>query len=216
MTDDRFERFLSEAGQDYHQPPETPKNVMWQRIETALDERRMGAQTPDRLTIHRERRPWIWWSAGLAAALVLGIAIGRFTPEGDAGGAMPGPERAAVPVATRAYQVATTEHLAQVETFLTVFQHEARAGRASEETTQPARDLLLTTQLLLDSPAAESIQFRTLLEDIEVVLAQVAQYGSGQPVDELGFIDRGMEQRSVLLKLQAVSSAGLAGAQGAL
>ena len=36
MTDDeRFDEFLRAAAQDYHRPPETPRDAMWARIETA-------------------------------------------------------------------------------------------------------------------------------------------------------------------------------------
>src|SRR5207302_6638504 len=71
MTEDRFERLLREAAQDYHRPPETPREELWRRI-AALRETR------------RRRRvfitsPWLRWGVGIAAVLALGIGIGRWT-----------------------------------------------------------------------------------------------------------------------------------------
>jgi hypothetical protein len=212
MTDERFEEFLREAAREYHRPPDTPRGEMWEGIRRRVS-RSAGRQPQGRAG----RAPWIWWSAGIAAALVVGIAVGRFALRGEVG-----VETAAVAAAdtstpsSTAFRVAATEHLTQVETFLTLFQAEAHAGRADRATIRPAQDLLFTTQLLLDSPAAEDVQYRTLLEDVELVLAQIAQYSRGRAGDELEFIDRGIEQRGVLLKLQAAVSAGPAGAQGAL
>jgi len=40
MTDDRFDWVLREAAQDYHRPPDTPREEMWQRIEAARRARR--------------------------------------------------------------------------------------------------------------------------------------------------------------------------------
>jgi hypothetical protein len=199
MTDERFEEFLREAAREYHRPPDTPRGEMWEGIRRRVS-RSAGRQPQGRAG----RAPWIWWSAGIAAALVVGIAVGRFALRGEVG-----VETAAVAAAdtstpsSTAFRVAATEHLTQVETFLTLFQAEAHAGRADRATIRPAQDLLFTTQLLL-------------LEDVELVLAQIAQYSRGRAGDELEFIDRGIEQRGVLLKLQAAVSAGPAGAQGAL
>lgn len=212
MNDDRFEEFLHEAARAYHEPPETPKGEMWEGIQRSI------GGSSDRLAHRRDRRAtWMKWSVGLAAALVMGIAIGRMAPRTE-----PAVETAAMADGGRssepgtAFRVAVTEHLTQVETFLTLFRADARAGGADDATVRPVQDLLFTTQLLLDSRAAEDVQYRMLLEDIELVLAQIAQYSRGQPQDELEFIDRSIEQRSVLLKLQATVSAGPAGAQGVL
>jgi hypothetical protein len=65
-----------------------------------------------------------------------------------------------------------------------------------------AHDLLLTTRLLLDSPAAADPRFRALLEDLELVLAQVVRLQSEQRRDELDLIRQALEQRDVLLRLR--------------
>jgi hypothetical protein len=210
MTDDRFKEFLRAEARAYRPPPETPREEMWAAIERRVGEsdRRLERGAAPRI------RPWVWWSGAIAAALVLGVAIGRWAPEGSdaAPGETPAPVAAAEP---GAYAVAAREHLAQVETFLTVFRLEARAGRADRQALAPASGLLSTTRLLLDSPAGQDARLRTLLEDVELVLAQIAHFSAERPVDELDLIDRGIRQRGVLLKLQALSGAA-GGTQGVL
>jgi hypothetical protein len=117
---------------------------------------------------------------------------------------------------TDIYRFAATQHLAQVEVFLTMFRVDAASGRSIDEASVSATDLLSTTRLYLDSPASENAQLRTLLEDIELVLAQIAQI-TRPDRGELTLIDESIEQNGVLLRLQsAVGAGGLAGAQGAL
>jgi len=73
MTEDRVDRLLQDAVQDYHRPPPTPREEMWQRIAAARAARRQRAIV---------LRPWLRWGLGIAAVLVLGFAIGRWTAGG--------------------------------------------------------------------------------------------------------------------------------------
>ncbi len=209
MTNERFNERIRRAVQDYHRPPPTPREEMWLAIEQGR-ERDAGHRAGDPGRVTRG----VWWMMGLAAALLLGIAIGRFALEGPTVSRSVASVGEGMPASTEAYRVAAGEHLTQVETFLTVFRVEARAGRADEAAVSPARDLLVTTQLMLDSPAGDDVQLRTLLEDIELVLMQIALFSNQRGSGELELIDQGIEQRGVLLKLQTLSTAG--GMQGAL
>ena len=105
MTDERFERRLVEAAQDYHRPPATPREEMW-----------------------------LWIAA------------------------------------TRA----------------------ARRRR----------------RLMLGSPAARDARLKGLLEDLELVLAQIAQLPASSDRDDVQSINQGLEQRSVLLRLRTANPAG--------
>ena len=70
-----------------------------------------------------------------------------------------------------------------------------------------AGDLLSTTRLLLDSPAAEDPELQVLLEDLELVLAQVVRLSSKRPQQELEMITDALAERDVLPRLQnAVTS----------
>src|SRR5207244_6141944 len=95
---------------------------------------------------------------------------------------------------------------------------EARIGLLAVQSGGQARALLTTTRLMLDSPAAEDPRLKSLLEDLELVLAQIAQVPRGSDRAALQLINQGLEQRSVLLRLRTANPAGPGPvrAQGAL
>jgi hypothetical protein len=72
-----------------------------------------------------------------------------------------------------------------------------------------ARDVLTSTRLLLDSPASDDPEMRSLLQDLELVLAQIVQR-TGQPdplEDEM--IDWTIEDRDLLPRLRRAVPAGV-------
>src|SRR2546422_1014122 len=65
-------------------------------------------------------------------------------------------------------------------------------------------------RLMLDSPAANDGRLKGLLEDLELVLAQIAQLpgGGGGDREDVQSINQGLDQRSVLLRLRTANPAG--------
>lgn len=203
---DRFPEFLRQAARWYHQPPTTPGDAMW----AGIAEQRRG-----RAAEAAARGRWLRWASGIAAVLVLGIAIGRWTvparvpsgaivQSGQSGGL--------------AYQAVAGDHFGRAEALLTAFRVEARTGRRDEQLPAAARSLLVTNRLLLDSPLATDARMRNLLEDLELVLVQIGQLASEQGVDPTDLIVQALEDNSVLLRLRTAVPAGSAAAraQGAL
>ena len=85
-----------------------------------------------------------------------------------------------------AYRLTTLEHLGQSEAFLTLFRASVRTGGQERLASATARQLLATNRLLLDSPAATDRKTRVLLEDLELVLAEIAQLAAdAQPDDRV-------------------------------
>jgi hypothetical protein len=201
MTDDRFDWVLREAAQDYHRPPDTPREEMWQRIEAARRARRARVLA---------LRPWLRWGLAAAAVLAIGVGLGRVSMQHQ--------QTIVVAPGDLAYRVAAAQYLSRTEALLTGFRSEARTGRIDVQFAGQARDLLTTTRLMLDSPAAEDPRLRGLLEDLELVLAQIAQVPQGSDRADLQLINQGLEQRSVLLRLRTANPAGPGPvrAQGAL
>jgi hypothetical protein len=194
---------MREMAEQYNEPPEAPRDAMWvaiQETRRARAERRTGVRAI-------VRHPALRWGVGIAAALVLGIGIGRVS-----GPVAPGPVVASDDTQSGAYRWATLQHLGQVETYLSLVRQDAGAQRVQYVEDDGARTLLSTTRLLLDSPAAEDASVRELLEDIELVLAQIAQLVDAQTLEEWDFIDDSLERRGVMLRLQTVVGA----ADGAL
>lgn len=199
---DKFERLLREAAQDYHRPPDTPREELWRRIQAAREARR------GRVIVIR---PWLRWGLGIAAVLALGIGIGRWTAGGPRA---PGEVATTLPLTTGrdgsalAYRVAAAQYLTRTEALLTGFRSESRAGAPDAQFAMQARDLLTTTRLMLDSPAATDPRLKGLLEDLELVLAQIAQLAASGDREDVQLINQGLEQRSVLLRLRTAIPAG--------
>jgi len=194
MTDDRFDEFLRRAGQRYNEPPATPREAMWQHIQAA----RRDASVP--LASSVVRRSWIKVATAVAALLVIGIGIGRWTTS------VPFTEPSSTPVAEtdgRVFRAAAFDHLGQLDTFISLFRADVAIGQSDPETGRWVRELLATTRLMLDSPAGADTELRQLLEDLELVLVQIAEYVGRQNRTELELIEEDLEETDLLLRLQA-------------
>ncbi|HEY7470892.1 MAG TPA: hypothetical protein VIE68_00960 [Gemmatimonadota bacterium] len=142
------------------------------------------------------------------------IAPQRARPEqlaaAPAGAPEGGPE-ARTPAASPRdlYRLASQQMLGQAEALLVQYRTDRAADRMDPAIGRWARDVLSSTRLLLDSPAADDPGMRDLLEDLELVLAQIVQR-TGQ-VDPLGdqMIDRTIEDRDLLPRLRGAIPAGV-------
>lgn len=201
QPDRNLERLVAEMRRSYNPPPAPPLDEMWGRIERE----RFGARW--------RRGARIGWWMGMAAALLAGVAIGRVTGPGAAVTATADASRPAdrtAPAAdTTSYDRATTRYLGQTAALLISLPAEARAGRADQRFVARAAELLTTTRLLLDSPAAADPKVRALLEDVELVLAQVTHLEAERGRVELELIAQALEQRDLLPRLSsAVAGSG--------
>lgn len=198
------------AARAWHRPPETPRELMWRAIERDRRIARPGGAAG---------RRWLPWAgAAAAAALVaLGVGIGRISS--PATPAAPSPV-AAVPAAGRvnetAYRLATAEHLGQSEAFLTLFRASLRNSGDERMASTTARQLLASNRLLLDSPAGQDRRTRLLLEDLELVLAEIAQLSPQASAGDRELVREGMERGGVLTRLRTVVPAGTTPTRGDL
>jgi hypothetical protein len=212
MMDDRLDEELSRAAQEYHRPPATPRDELWSSIQAARTRRR---QEPRVLVL----RPWLRWGLAAAALLLIGVALGRLTmrPEPQTIASTPSPN---APERSNdlAYRVAAAQYLTSTEALLTGFRAEARGGFSRPDTqfVGEARELLATTRLMLNSPVAQDARLKSLLEDLEVVLVQIAQLPAEGGKQDLQLITEGLDQRSVLLRLRAATPRPGTAARGAL
>jgi len=199
MTDERMGERLERAVREYHRPPATPREELWARIQAERARRRSTARVI-------ALRPWLRWSLAAAAVLLLGVAIGRFSTRAT-------DDVAAAPATPDlAYRVAAAQYLTRTEALLTGFRSDVRRTASDTQFVEQARELLLTTRLMLGSPVAKSSRMKALLEDLEVVLAQIATLPSGHRREDARLINEAIEQRSVLLKLRTSVPAGTQGA----
>jgi len=229
--EDRLDEWVRDAARDYHAPPPTPRAEMWEAIQAG----RRAARVAPR-PLHPFRTPFRY-GIGIAALLALGIAIGRITvpgrPEAPAAAAssiaqidtQPAPDQPAVSATPNpgsrsaapsspevrergevAALFATGDHLTQVETFLTEFGTRAPAADFAGQ----AQDLLTNTRLLLDSKRVADVRTRKLLEDLELVLAQIATLNPRQRRQDLDLIADGLAQSHLRTRLRNAIPAGSA------
>jgi len=192
MTEERLTELLDDARRTWPLPPEPDYQAMWGRIER---EAFAGAR-------HETRTPsWRIYSIGLAAALVMGIGLGRFSMQDDP------PAVAAVASAdtatpeSSAYDRVASELLGRTVVLLTSLPAEARSSSGARFSNQ-ATELLTSTRLLLDSPAASDVRFKNLLEDLELVLAQIAMLQTGRTRQEIDLITDALEERDVVPRIR--------------
>jgi hypothetical protein len=213
--DERMDELMGRALREIDAPPVTPREVMWARIQAEraaqVNSGRVGVEgEPTDGVIEMKRRvrrtTWVPWGAAIAATLLMGIGLGRISTT-----FMPGPvdttataSQPAEEVPT-AYRLAATRHLQRTETLLSSLAVDARAQGPAEMSTW-ASELLTDTRLLLSSPAAEDAATRTLLEDLELVLSQIAGIPEARAEQEVQLIQEGINQSDVLLRLHAATA----------
>jgi hypothetical protein len=191
MTDERLNELLDDARRTWPLPPEPDYQAMWERIEReAFAGARITKRTPS----------WRIFSVGLAAALMMGIGLGRFSME-----EAPAPTVATVTStpASSVYDRAASELLGRTVALLTSLPAEGRSVGAGERFSNQATELLTSTRLLLDSPAASDARFKDLLEDLELVLAQIAMLQSGRTRQEIDLITDALEERDVMPRIRS-------------
>ena len=219
MDEDRFDRFVREAAPGYRPPPAPPLEAMWKRIEEShFGDSDVNATPLLRLEPPARRAPRFprWWlqsGLGIAATLLVGIGIGRFTAPGQEAMVDVAPIAAANAPGSDAsermtYDLATTQYLGQTAALLNALPSEVTTGRTDRFFITQASDLLSTTRLLIDSPAAADPELRILLDDLELVLAQIARLPTKRSAAELDLITEALEQRDVLPRLRS-AAAGL-------
>jgi hypothetical protein len=226
MLDDRFEDRLREAARGYNEPPETPREAMWAAIQARRAEAAEQAEAgqAEGMAVKKGIRPFSGFrrfgpvrvAAGVAALLALGFGLGRLTR-----GSTPiaSPEvvaSVARPRGNEAYRITATDHLSQSEAFLTLFRTSLRRGGNEQLASATARELLATNRLLLDSPAATDARTRLLLQDLELVLAEIAQLSPEPRSRDLDLIEKELEQGGVLSRLRTAVPSGPSTTQGAL
>ncbi|MBA3521433.1 MAG: hypothetical protein H0T90_02865 [Gemmatimonadales bacterium] len=211
LDDDRLDDLVRDAARQYNAPPETPKEEMWARVRAG---RLSGARRRKGRRVVAPRY-WVPWAAAAAAVLAAGIGLGRLSVGPEA----PLPvvaERAAPQVNPTAYRLATLEHLGQSEAFLTLFRTSVVAGGNERLASATARQLLATNRLLLDSPAGEDRRARLLLQDLELILAEIAQLSLESREQDLQLIRDGIERGQMMPRLRTAVPAGPNSMQGAL
>ena len=204
MDEQELERRLGELKQSWRIPRDPPLDQIWQAVEA----RAFPSSTP--------RRTWRWSRTllPLAAMLVLGFGIGQLSPAllrksavtRELAGTTPAvpdtPARLASDAAP--FVGIAADYLERVTALLVTLADANRRGQPLEQSAAQARDLLATTRLLLDSPQAGYPHLQALLDDLELVLAQIARLPRRAAQPDVYLIDQTLDQREVLPRLRVM------------
>lgn len=112
------------------------------------------------------------------------------------------------PVQPRRYEseqdYLTAQHLGRAATLLTAFRTDRRTPASEQDLALWARELLVDTRMFLGLSDFGSPIEQLLLEDLELVLIQIAGLGPGAPDFEWALARESMERRGTLTRLRAV------------
>jgi hypothetical protein len=115
------------------------------------------------------------------------------------------------PADPRIYNVAMVRHLADAEVLLTSFSVGSRDQAMNAQFAGWAKGLLSNTRLLLDSPAGDDPRRAKLLQDLELVLAQIVQLAPDAKAEDRQLIEGSIQQGHVMTRLRSAIPADSTG-----
>lgn len=191
-------------------PDAAPRATLWPEVAERIGHPGLEPAGDELAARRRRTAPPLRWVAGIAAVLALGIGIGRTLPPTQE------PVARSTPSArTDPYRLTAEEHLARSHALLVSFQRTSADAQTQALVSHWADDLLSNTRLLLDSPAADDPRLRRLLQDLELVLVQIAQLrGDSAPRAEVDLARDAITESGVLNRMRVVVPPGPAAATG--
>lgn len=193
MNDRELDDLLQDAAARWRVPGDPPLDDIWAGV--AREAFRPPSHAPG------------WRIVTLAAsiALVIGVAAGRLSVR-PATPSLPLPATTAAALRAApdgADQRAMSELLGRTAVLLAALP--ADTAEPSPEISREGARLLTTTRLLLDSPVGSDARLRDLLQDLELVLAQVARFDPRHRRDEMHFIQSALDQHDLVPRLRSAA-----------
>ncbi|MEP7002734.1 MAG: hypothetical protein ABI969_19740, partial [bacterium] len=106
----------------------------------------------------------------------------------------------------------TLDHLADAEVFLTSVRAELKSGQTDAERAERSRDLLVRTRVLLGSARNRAPEVERLLEDLELMLAEIAALPQSHSSLDRTLLDESMRSGNIIPRIRATLPARAAGA----
>lgn len=204
MQDEEFDNWLRTAAHSYNEPPPPDVERMW----TEIEQQHFNVKNPVIAVTPLRASRWHTGWMGVAAALILGVALGRvslspapLTPASNAPPATPQAIAGSSVLQPVLNSPEANKYMGATIALLASLQTDARSASGDKQLVSGAADLLNTTRFLLDSPNT-STDVRRLLEDLELVLAQIVQLSNQGSADDVELIHQAMEQRDVMPRLR--------------
>lgn len=197
MDDKQLDRLLNDAAERWRVPVDPPLDAIWTTVASEVFQPRI-------------RRSPGWGTVGIAAAaaLIVGMLGGRFSARP---GALPAgttsarvaPFPASSALMTDPNQRAMSELLGRTAVLLAALPRDNGARDLDPGITTEGARLLTTTRLLLDSPAGSDARLHNLLQDLELVLAQVVRLEPRHHRDEMHFIQTALDEHDIVPRLRS-------------
>ena len=199
MSEDRLDKIIDTAADHYNVPPVNPPfEQMWTAIESEAFAPKVQSIAPAPRT-SLVNNPWL----RMAAVLVLGVAIGRFTTKQqpvETPDAVVASTQPAIDVEA-SYQLSAERYLGQAVTLVAGLPKQLQSGRIDSAYVARASESLTHLRMLMDSPAASNPRLRALFEDLELVLVQVVQMPATDNAIDAKLIRQAMQERDVMPRL---------------
>ncbi|MEO8622131.1 MAG: hypothetical protein ABI625_13760 [bacterium] len=222
MHDDdmKFDEFLRQGAKDYKTSVAPPADAIWSAIEAdvakAIAPKSKSRSFAALRMTAGPLRTTTWIGLGLAATLVIGVGVGRWTARTS---------NTPAPIAARARtttadsagnnshaRAVTLDHLADAEVFLTSVRAELKSGQTDTERAERSRDLLVRTRVLLGSSRNRTPEVERLLEDLELLLAEIAVLPQSHSSLDRTLLDESMRSGNIIPRIRATLPARAAGA----
>lgn len=155
----------------------------------------------------RAARTWGGAGLGLAATLVAGILVGRWSTGVDTDDR---PATAIIadtitierPLSTP-YRIALGEHFKDAETLLVLFD---TSEETDAELIDRARELAAASRMLMTSRVGRDAEVRSMLLELELLLVQISRLVDDQDATETRIVRDSVENAGVLGRLQRMIS----------
>jgi hypothetical protein len=203
--DEKFDEFIQRTagGDDATRRPRS--DAIWAAIEPEVA--RAIAPRNRFLRI----RTLLVGTAAVAATLVLGVAIGRWSSHTPV--VTPPVASASLDSSSsKGHARATTlEHLADAEVFLNTVRYELDTGLPDADRAARSRELLARTRVLLGASQQRSPEIARLLEDLELLLAEIAALPPAGSKLDRSLLDESIRDGDVIPRIRATLPVRAAG-----
>ena len=195
MDDKELDQLLDRAAKHWRVPVDPPLDDVWSAVSAEV------------FTPAVRRSPgWITVGVAAAAALVIGTFAGRYSVHRDGAIAVGGEARPIASVPIDPNHRAMSELLGRTAVLLAALPDNNGTAVVDSQLTTEGSRLLTTTRLLLDSPLRSDRRLRALLQDLELVLAQVARLEPRHHQDEMQFIQTTLDEHDIVPRLRSAAA----------
>jgi hypothetical protein len=213
MSNDKLDKIIEAARHEHNAPPQVPRERIWERVD--------AARTPQRKITRPNFSRHLSWTAAVAAVLACGVLLGRWSindqrpslnstvpPAIVSTDPTPAPQPVAIDRNAAVYDQVTVAVLDKADALLTNFRTRTCNDQASATGINKwAGSLLSETRLLMNSQVGEDPELKRLLNELELVLAQLSDLSAARCENDSAWIKNGMERRDTLERIRTVATA---------